>query len=103
VPFNSFAELDNGTFGGRAPVWFALDESRPTALGQRHLSDVYLVRSRRAKTAAIREPCGWRCSQGKRRHRASPARNRAGSATVSLADAFAADQESSRNFPGTQT
>ena len=31
VPFNSFAELDNGTFGGRAPVWFAFDESRPMA------------------------------------------------------------------------
>jgi putative SOS response-associated peptidase YedK len=31
VPFNSFAETDNGTFGGRAPVWFAFDESRPTA------------------------------------------------------------------------
>jgi putative SOS response-associated peptidase YedK len=30
VPFNSFAEPDNGTFGGRAPVWFAFDESRPT-------------------------------------------------------------------------
>jgi putative SOS response-associated peptidase YedK len=29
VPFNSFAEPDNGTFGGRAPVWFAFDESRP--------------------------------------------------------------------------
>jgi putative SOS response-associated peptidase YedK len=31
VPFNSFAEPDNGTYGGRAPVWFAFDESRPTA------------------------------------------------------------------------
>jgi putative SOS response-associated peptidase YedK len=31
VPFNSFAEPDNGTYGGRAPVWFALDESRPLA------------------------------------------------------------------------
>ena len=31
VPFTSFAEPDNGTFGGRAPVWFALDESRPPA------------------------------------------------------------------------
>ena len=31
APFNSFAEPDNGTFGGRAPVWFALDASRPTA------------------------------------------------------------------------
>ena len=31
VPFNSFAEPDNGTFGGRAPVWFAFDESRPLA------------------------------------------------------------------------
>lgn len=29
VPFNSFAEPDNGTFGGRAPVWFAFDETRP--------------------------------------------------------------------------
>jgi putative SOS response-associated peptidase YedK len=24
VPFTSFAEPDNGTYGGRAPVWFAL-------------------------------------------------------------------------------
>ncbi|MCW3476270.1 SOS response-associated peptidase [Limobrevibacterium gyesilva] len=31
VPFNSFAEPDNGSFGGRAPVWFAFDESRPLA------------------------------------------------------------------------
>jgi putative SOS response-associated peptidase YedK len=31
VPFNSFAEPDNGTFGGRASVWFAFDESRPLA------------------------------------------------------------------------
>ena len=31
VPFNSFAEPDNGTFGGRAPVWFAFDDSRPLA------------------------------------------------------------------------
>ena len=31
VPFNSFAEPDNGTFGGRAPVWFAFDVSRPLA------------------------------------------------------------------------
>jgi putative SOS response-associated peptidase YedK len=31
VPFNSFAEPDNGTFGGRAPVWFAFDENRPLA------------------------------------------------------------------------
>ena len=31
VPFNSFAEPDNGTFGGRAPVWFAFDDGRPTA------------------------------------------------------------------------
>jgi putative SOS response-associated peptidase YedK len=31
VPFTSFAEPDNGTFGGRAPVWFALDETRPLA------------------------------------------------------------------------
>jgi putative SOS response-associated peptidase YedK len=29
VAFNSFAEPDNGTFGGRAPVWFAFDETRP--------------------------------------------------------------------------
>jgi putative SOS response-associated peptidase YedK len=29
VPFTSFAEPDNGTYGGRAPVWFALDETRP--------------------------------------------------------------------------
>jgi putative SOS response-associated peptidase YedK len=31
VPFTSFAEPDNGTFGGRAPVWFAFDETRPFA------------------------------------------------------------------------
>lgn len=31
VPFTSFAEPDNGKFGGRAPVWFALDETRPLA------------------------------------------------------------------------
>lgn len=31
VPFNSFAEPDNGTFGGKAPVWFAFDEARPLA------------------------------------------------------------------------
>jgi putative SOS response-associated peptidase YedK len=31
VPVTSFAEPDNGTFGGRAPVWFALDETRPLA------------------------------------------------------------------------
>ena len=31
VPFTSFAEPDNGTYGGRAPVWFAFDESRPLA------------------------------------------------------------------------
>jgi putative SOS response-associated peptidase YedK len=31
VPFNSFAEPDNGTFGGRTPVWFAFDEARPLA------------------------------------------------------------------------
>jgi len=31
VPFNSFSEPDNGTFGGCAPVWFAFDESRPLA------------------------------------------------------------------------
>src|SRR5690242_10193889 len=29
VPFTSFAEPHNGTFGGRAPVWFAFEESRP--------------------------------------------------------------------------
>ena len=29
VPFNSFAEPDNGTFGGRAPVWFAFGDIRP--------------------------------------------------------------------------
>jgi putative SOS response-associated peptidase YedK len=29
VPFNSFAEPDNGTFGGRAPVWFAFGGTRP--------------------------------------------------------------------------
>ena len=29
IPITSFAEPDNGTFGGRAPVWFALDELRP--------------------------------------------------------------------------
>jgi len=29
VPITSFAEPDNGSFGARAPVWFALDESRP--------------------------------------------------------------------------
>lgn len=28
VPFNSFAEPDNGTFGGKAPVWFAFDGIR---------------------------------------------------------------------------
>jgi putative SOS response-associated peptidase YedK len=31
VPFTSFAEPDNGTYGGRAPVWFAFDEARPLA------------------------------------------------------------------------
>jgi putative SOS response-associated peptidase YedK len=31
VPFTSFAEPDNGTFGSRAPVWFALDDTRPLA------------------------------------------------------------------------
>lgn len=31
VPFTSFAEPDNGTYGGRAPVWFALGEDRPLA------------------------------------------------------------------------
>ena len=31
VPFTSFAEPDNGTFGGRAPVWFAEGEERPLA------------------------------------------------------------------------
>jgi putative SOS response-associated peptidase YedK len=29
VPFNSFAEPVNGTFGGRAPVWFAFGDIRP--------------------------------------------------------------------------
>jgi putative SOS response-associated peptidase YedK len=29
VPFTSFAEPDNGTFGGRAPVWFAFGDTRP--------------------------------------------------------------------------
>lgn len=29
VPFTSFAEPDNGTFGGKAPVWFAFDDTRP--------------------------------------------------------------------------
>ncbi len=27
VPFISFAEPDDGTFGCRAPVWFVLDEA----------------------------------------------------------------------------
>src|SRR4051812_44626056 len=31
VPFTSFAEPDNGVYGGRAPVWFAFDEDRPVA------------------------------------------------------------------------
>jgi putative SOS response-associated peptidase YedK len=31
VPFNSVTEPDNGTFGGRAPVWFTFGECRPTA------------------------------------------------------------------------
>jgi putative SOS response-associated peptidase YedK len=31
VPFNSFAEPNNGTYGGRAPVWFAFDEARPVS------------------------------------------------------------------------
>jgi putative SOS response-associated peptidase YedK len=31
VPFSSFSEPDNGTYGGRAPVWFALEEDRPLA------------------------------------------------------------------------
>jgi putative SOS response-associated peptidase YedK len=31
VPFTSFAEPDNGSYGGRAPVWFASDASRPLA------------------------------------------------------------------------
>lgn len=31
VPFNSFAEPDNGTYGGKAPVWFAIDQIRPLA------------------------------------------------------------------------
>jgi putative SOS response-associated peptidase YedK len=26
---NNFAEPDNGTFGGKAPIWFAFDETRP--------------------------------------------------------------------------
>jgi putative SOS response-associated peptidase YedK len=29
VPFTSFAEPDNGTFDGRAPVWFACGDTRP--------------------------------------------------------------------------
>ena len=28
-PFNSFAGPDNGTFGGRAPVWFEFGDTRP--------------------------------------------------------------------------
>jgi putative SOS response-associated peptidase YedK len=31
VPFSSFSEPDNGTYSGKAPVWFALDEDRPLA------------------------------------------------------------------------
>jgi putative SOS response-associated peptidase YedK len=31
VPFTSFSEPDNGTYGGKAPVWFALAEDRPLA------------------------------------------------------------------------
>ncbi|MGH7042555.1 MAG: SOS response-associated peptidase [Acetobacteraceae bacterium] len=31
VPWNSFAEPDNGTYGGKAPVWFAFDHTRPLA------------------------------------------------------------------------
>jgi putative SOS response-associated peptidase YedK len=31
VPFTSFSEPDNGTYGGRAPVWFALTDERPLA------------------------------------------------------------------------
>ena len=31
VPFSSFSEPDNGTYGGKAPVWFALGEDRPLA------------------------------------------------------------------------
>lgn len=31
VPFTSFSEPDNGTYGGKAPVWFALREDRPLA------------------------------------------------------------------------
>ena len=31
VPFTSFAEPGNGTFGGRAPVWFAFGDTRPLA------------------------------------------------------------------------
>jgi putative SOS response-associated peptidase YedK len=29
VPFNRFAEPDNGTFGGQAPMWFAFGDTRP--------------------------------------------------------------------------
>ena len=31
VPFTSFWEPDNGSYGGGAPVWFALGEERPLA------------------------------------------------------------------------
>jgi len=31
APFTSFAEPDNGTYGGKAPVWFALSDDRPLA------------------------------------------------------------------------
>jgi putative SOS response-associated peptidase YedK len=30
-PVQPLAESDNGTFGARAPVWFAFDETRPLA------------------------------------------------------------------------
>jgi putative SOS response-associated peptidase YedK len=31
VPFTSFAEPDNSTLGGKAPIWFAFNDSRPLA------------------------------------------------------------------------
>jgi putative SOS response-associated peptidase YedK len=31
VPFTAFSEPDNGTYGGRAPVWFGLSDARPLA------------------------------------------------------------------------
>ena len=34
VPFTSFAEPDNGTYGGRAPVWFAFDNPVPSPASQ---------------------------------------------------------------------